>query len=223
MSLAPDFSLEGIVLRRGSKGTGKVALTFDDGPDPFYTPEILALLRRYEAKATFFFLAQKARRYPEVVQTVLRDGHHIASHGLAHRPQPLLNYRATRYEMRLAAEILTDLTGEPPRYFRPPWGLLNRWTLAVARELGMEVVLWSCDSFDWLWGVKPSVVVKRVLRCPDLDGGIILCHDGSFIPHRPRVLLSALPMILEELKAKGWSAVALPALFPNSLNYFLEL
>lgn len=223
VSLAPSFSPEGLVLRRGPRGTGKVALTFDDGPDPFYTPKVLALLRRYEAKATFFFLAKKARRYPEVVRAVVRDGHHVASHGFAHRPQPLLNYRATRYEMRLAVEILTDVTGEPPRYFRPPWGLLNRWTLAVARELGMEVVLWSCDSLDWLWGVKPSVVAKRVLRCPDLDGGIVLCHDGSFIPHRPRVLLSALPIVLEGLKARGWSAVALPTLFPGSLGHLSKL
>ncbi|MGQ9513154.1 polysaccharide deacetylase family protein [Thermodesulfitimonas sp.] len=213
MSLLPDFGQEGLVLRRGPRGTGKVALTFDDGPDPFYTPQILALLRRYETKVTFFFLAQKVRRYPEVVQAVIRDGHHIASHGFAHRPQPLLSYQSTRCEMRLAAEILTNVTGESPRYFRPPWGLLNRWTLAVAQELGMQVVLWSCDSLDWLWGIKPSVVAKRVLRCPDLEGGIVLCHDGSFVPHRPRVLLTALPALLEAFKVRGWTAVPLPVLF----------
>lgn len=218
LDFASGLSKEGLVLRRGPRGTGKVALTFDDGPDPVYTPQILALLRRYEARATFFLLAKKARRYPEVVRAIVRGGHHIASHGFAHRPQPLLTYQGTRYEMSLAAEILTEFAAEPPRYFRPPWGLLNRWTLAVARELGMEVVLWSCDSLDWLWGLKPSVVAKRVLSCPELEGGVILCHDGSFIPHRPRVLLSALPVILEELKARGLSAVALPALFPGSLS-----
>ena len=194
-------------------GAGKVALTFDDGPDPIYTPRILEILRSYKVQATFFVLSTKAKRYPEIIEAILRDGHHLASHGLRHQPQLTLTREGTFWEMRKAVEILKETTGQAPRYYRPPWGLVNRWTVEAARQLQMEVVRWSCDSRDWVLGIRPQYIIRRVLTCRHLEGGIVLCHDGSFVPHRPRALLTALPVIISELRHRGWRLVELPMLF----------
>ena len=201
------------ILERGSAQQGKVALTFDDGPDPIYTPKILEILRCYGAKATFFLLSEKVRCYPWIAKAIIQEGHCIASHGLRHRLQLTLTREGTFREMRQALDILAETIGVAPRYYRPPWGVMNRWTAEAAQQLHMQIVLWSCDSRDWLWGIKAQAIARRILTCPQLEGGIILCHDGSFVPHRPKALLAALPVVLTELQRKGWQAVELPALF----------
>lgn len=190
------------VIRRVARA-GKAALTFDDGPDPAYTPQILDILERYGAKGTFFVLAKKASKYPSTVRAIQAAGNHVACHGVSHVPHLLLTREGTVREVALAAEILAEITGCWPKYYRPPWGLLNRWTWQAARASGMEVVLWSCDSQDWIWWSGPARVVQRVLSCRELEGGIILCHDGTFLPRRPAKLISALPRIIEGLKARG--------------------
>lgn len=200
------------VIRRVAGNTGMVALTFDDGPDPVYTPQVLAILRSYGVKGTFFLVTGKARKYPDVVQAILAAGHHVACHGLNHAPHTLLTRSGTAREVMSAAEILAEITGRWPKYYRPPWGLLNRWTVQAVRAADMEVVLWSCDSRDWLWWTSPASIVQRVLSCPAVGGGIILCHDGTFIPQRPRRLVGALPGIIGGLLAKGLKLADLPTL-----------
>lgn len=201
--------------KQKSNKSNQVALTFDDGPDPVYTPKILDILNSRGARATFFVLAAKAKIYPQTVRAILGEGHHIALHGLRHRPHLTMTKECTLKEMKKASDLLAELTGHNPIYYRPPWGIMNPWTLTSAQQLKLEIVLWSCDSLDWLWGIRPQAIVQRILSCPQLPGGIILCHDGSFVPHRQKTLLSVLPKVLDELKYRGYQLVDLPTLLSD--------
>lgn len=199
------------ILRR-SQDLRKIAFTFDDGPDPTYTPQILDVLSRYGTKATFFMLSAKARHYPYLVEAIAKEGHHLACHGLRHRPEPTMGRQTTYHEMQMAVDIFYELTGNKPRYYRPPWGVATRFTLESIRRFDMKMVLWSCDSGDWLWGTRPQVIAHRILNYRDIGGSIVLCHDGSFVPHRQRTLMAALPNILSEIKERGHILVDLTEL-----------
>lgn len=195
------------VIKKGPGKGGKVALTFDDGPDPLYTPLLLECLARFQARATFFVLASKAERHPELIKAMVREGHEVGSHGIRHFPVFLQSYQGTRREISRSVSLISALAGKPLRFYRPPWGRFNSRTLRTSQELGVDIVLWSLDSADWLWGINPEVVVRRLRRAS--AGDIILCHDGSFVPHRPRVILKALPEVLAWFAVQGLRAVTL--------------
>src|SRR5690606_21990088 len=167
-----------------------VALTFDDGPDPDYTPAVLDLLAEFAVAATFFVIAEDALRYPGLIRRMLASGHTVASHGWSHRHPWRISAAQAQQEVQRANCVLSQLCAEPPRLFRPPHGRLRG---AMLRALAPQqtVVLWSRSAIDWGPLGTCAGVARRLLRVR--GGDIVLLHDGRNRHNRPAAALAALP------------------------------
>ncbi len=156
--------------------SGRVALTFDDGPDPGSTPHFLAALDRLSVRATFFVLGSRLERYPDLGRRIAAEGHELAVHGWAHeRPWSPRPGRDARDVARAAAAV-RRVSGEQPRWYRPAYGVLTGGRWAAARRAGLSPVLWSAWGRDWTaWATPDSVLdeVTRTLR----GGATVLLHD----------------------------------------------
>ena len=164
---------------RGPEGARGWALTFDDGPDPVTTPRVLDALDAAGAKATFFVIARKAEEHPALVRDILARGHAIGLHSYAHdRLFAMRSERRVREDLERGMAVLTRITGETPRLFRPPIGHTNPTIARVAEDLDLVTVGWSVSARDGTAGANAERVVVRVssrLR----DGAIVLMHDAS--------------------------------------------
>ncbi len=189
---------------RGPSTVRQIALTFDDGPDPRYTPHVLKILKEYNAKATFFLVAKRAEAHPDLARQILADGHEIASHGFAHRHAWLLHPLATWRDISTAKKSLESLAGKPLAYYRPPWGAFNLVTRLACARLGLKPVLWSRRAIDWLPGEYADEIVQRVVGGAH-TGAIVLCHDAGGAEGAPLNTIRALPEILEKLGAIGYT------------------
>lgn len=200
------------VVARGPRRGKRVALTFDDGPDPEVTPKILDLLRHHKAKATFFVIGRHVELYPDLARRIVAEGHELGNHTHAH-PR-LFNLKLTRgmqREIERAAAIIQHVTGVRPTLFRPPVGLKNPHLAIVARRLRLRVVMWSLHSRDTLFR-NPKRISRRVLSRMR-PGDIVDLHDGHDLPgqHR-RPTVRAVSSILAQSAWRGWSCVTVSEL-----------
>ncbi len=210
----PDFwrhVLRRGVYCRGNRASPQVSLTFDDGPDPRYTPLILEALARRQVKATFFLVGQRVLRYPELVRDILAGGHEIGNHTFHHRPAWLLPPWVSRSEILEGERIIRQVAGTAPLFFRPPWGLFN---LSTTLSLGTRPVLWSIHGYDWRRRSTPAKIARRIVE-RSRPGFIILLHDAGGAPGAPWNTCQALPLILDGLAEKGLHPVALSRLLPR--------
>jgi|GEM_PF-715400 len=179
-------------------------LTFDDGPDPLYTPEFLQALGRYQAHALFFVVGAQAEKHPELVASIQSQGHALAWHGPLHRNMWFMGYAATRTALREGAEFLNERQGS--RYYRPPYGNVNLFTLALARAYGLKLLLWTVIVRDWR--VTPPQLLLERLRQGCRAGGVILLHDGSqgrFAQSGAAAhTLEALDLFIPAMQARGY-------------------
>lgn len=153
----------------------EVSLTFDDGPDPFWTPRVLDTLHSVRARATFFVVTPLARRYPYLISEMLRHGHTVELHCVEHVRHTDLNRDEIEEESRTGLRDLGSL-GVRPRLWRTPWGITCPSTLEVTREFGLEVSGWTDDTHDWR-GDSASTMLESI--GPSLfPGSVILMHDG---------------------------------------------
>lgn len=173
------------IVYRGARMTGpgngtlpeapQISLTFDDGPDPVWTPRVLEALQWTEARATFFVIAPLARRFPHLVAEVLRAGHRVEFHCTQH----VRHTECTRGEIEadiLAGLRILELQGVHPHFWRPPWGVLAPFTAEIAHELGLDIILWTEGTRDWRGDSAPEML-ERV--GPQLrPGSVVLMHDG---------------------------------------------
>jgi peptidoglycan/xylan/chitin deacetylase (PgdA/CDA1 family) len=183
----------------GLSRASHVALTFDDGPDPGYTPHVLAVLDQAQVRATFFMLGPMARAYRGLAADVAAAGHEIGVHGWEHRYATLRSPRALLDDMARASDVLAEVTGTVPRLYRPPYGVLSAGALAAARRLGLRPILWSCWGREWAPGATPGSVQATLSQT--LGGGAtVLLHDSSCTspPGAAGAALGALPWLLEE-------------------------
>jgi len=171
----------------------KLAITFDDGPNPSITPKLLDLLDRHNAKATFFLIGRYVRECPELVQETAARAHLVGNHTETHPNLFRRSRREIRIELRLCHDAISNALGSPPKWFRPPFGMRNPWVIPVARELGYRTVMWTLIPGDWQ--EKPAEwLIPRMQPIADhaqrslgngsqADGaptGDILClHDGA--------------------------------------------
>jgi len=203
-------SRAGFVVRRGPPRP-QVALTFDDGPHPEYTPRVLEVLECYGVRAGFFFVGRHALELPEVVRQVARAGHSLGSHTLHHRHLWTLGPRATWREVTGGVQAVESVAGVRPRYFRPPWGTFNLASLVACRQLQLVPVLWTVRAEGYRW--KPDVgrMVQEVVGRAH-PGAVVNLHDRGGFPDTPARVLAALPRIVEGLRSRGLEPVGLDEL-----------
>jgi len=199
-------------ISRAPRGGGRVALTFDDGPDPFYTPQILGILRDHQVKACFFVVGSKARANPELVRQIVEAGHEIGNHGFWHKPVWLLGPVSTARDIIETNRTIEEFTGQKVRYCRPAWGLFNLFSIAYYQLKGLKVVLWTFMSWDWTKGTSPESITRKVLNRVR-DGAILILHDSDKTAGAarggPAHVIEALPAILRGLQQKGLRLVPL--------------
>ncbi len=183
---------------------GHVALTFDDGPHPRSTPFFLRELDRHGVRATFFLLGSELARAPQLGREIAAAGHEVALHGWAHRRMLWYGPRRTYDEMARGRDLIAAVTGTPPRWFRPPYGVLTSAALISARRLELTPILWSCWGWDWSAKSTPASVYDTVL-CGLDGGGTILLHDSDVAASLGawRSTLGALPRLLDECARRG--------------------
>ncbi|MDI6690015.1 MAG: polysaccharide deacetylase family protein [Actinomycetota bacterium] len=189
---------------------GKVALTFDDGPDPKYTPKVLEILRQNGIKATFFVIGERVKRYPEIIREEIMEGHEIGNHTLSHPNLPRCNCERIHVEIEGCEEILRRLGAPKPRYFRPPKGAINGEVFKIAREKGYQVILWSVAMENS--SVSSSKEMQKKVVEGIGEGGVILAHDGGL---DRTMTIRALPGIIKKLKERGFKFVTLSELFQS--------
>ncbi len=186
-----------------------VALTFDDGPDPETTKEVLDVLDRRGVKATFFVIGAKAAKHPSIIRAIVERGHEVGVHGFAHdRLFSLRGAKRVRADLERAIRTLEDITEKRPVLFRPPIGHTNPTIARVADELDLVVVGWSVAARDGIARTKVEDVVARIDR-GIRDGAIVLLHDAAERGGRKPAGVTALGAVLDAIEAKNLSVVPL--------------
>lgn len=184
----------------GLSDSRSIALTFDDGPDVRSTPLFLEKLSELGWNATFFMLGDMAIRAPSLVAEVAAAGHEIAVHGYHHTNLLRMSPRATDGDIRRAQDLLSELSGVAPRFYRPPYGVLNLQALLTAHSVGLTPVLWSAWGRDWRAKATPSTVMAD-LSSGIRSGATLLLHDSdcTSTPDSFRSTLGALDLLGIEL------------------------
>ena len=188
---------------RGPRAGRRVALTFDDGPDPEWTPRVLDLLADAGVRATFFLIGERAAKAPAVVRRLAAEGHEVANHSWSHRNLWFCGPGATAEQVRRGHDTLADLTGTAPRHFRPPWGMVNAAMFRAARTAGERVVFWSVQPE----GQRPAPAgrqVEYVLQRAHA-GAIVDLHDAEGTPRAPVRLVEALPPMIAGLRERSYA------------------
>lgn len=180
----------------GLKEKGKIALTFDDGPYPNYTRQLLEGLKKRNVKATFFILGKSAEEYPDVIETMYEDGHLIGNHTYHHVELTKVGREEFKEEILSTNKLLYELNGEYPQFIRPPFGA---WEKELETELGMIPVLWTVDPLDWCTENSSAVVQRVVTKVKEND--IILMHDCY------KSSVTAALEIVDILQAEGYEFV----------------
>ncbi|WP_258171152.1 polysaccharide deacetylase family protein [Paenibacillus sp. R14(2021)] len=200
----------------GPRRDRKVALTFDDVPDPKYTPQVLETLARFKVKATFFVVGQRADAYPALVKRMRSEGHIIGNHSYNHPVFSRVSLLTLQQQITRTEYIIRPLAGYSPRYVRPPYGEIMPEQVEWLRSKGYIVVNWDVDSQDWrsLDSNKILINIKKTLQ----PGSIILQHAGGGEGQDLSGTLAALPRLIKLLQSKGYQIVTLPELLGQSAS-----
>lgn len=186
-----------------------VALTYDDGPHPVYTPQLIDILDKYHVKATFFMIGREMNKHPDIVKDLAKHGHVVANHTYTH-PSDIKADTAPQVirELEDCEETIERLTGSRAHLFRPPKGLMDGTVFTIAQEEGYRTILWTvcADHHD---APTPELMAKRVVN-HIRPGAIILAHDGALYSRWMDV--AATPLIIEQLQKKGYRFVTVPEL-----------
>ena len=193
---------------------GAIAITFDDGPDPDFTPLILDVLADHRVPATFFVVGSRARRHPALVRRIVAEGHGLGSHSERHPDPWTLSFGGLVREYRRGRDSVEWAAGRRVRLFRPPKGYVDMKGVMAMSVCGLRAWLWTCDPGDWSPGASPAGIVAALGHLG--AGDIVLLHDGLEGPLEPGAVdrsatLAALPMIIDHARARSLSFAVLPA------------
>ena len=181
-----------------------IALTFDDGPDPVVTPQVLDILDQYQIKASFFCIGHRVQRYPHIVQQIVQRGHSVENHGFQHATLfALFSPSRMQKDMLKAQEAIFKAAGVWPRFFRPTAGFRPPWISIALARCGLHLAMWSARGFDTR---EPQTqrVLHRLTQSLK-PGSILLLHDGhsATTPTGKAVVLAVLPQLLQTIRQKG--------------------
>ncbi|WP_319586814.1 polysaccharide deacetylase family protein [uncultured Desulfobulbus sp.] len=183
------FLLKWLIIYKNDKSSG-VVLTFDDGPDEIITPLILKILEENNAQAIFFVLGRKAERYPELVKLIVKNGHIVGNHTHTHISAYSTNYCQYLNEIQSCQQTIYNITGEYPRYFRPPNGSLSLSALLAIKRSNLKNVLWSVESGEYgVWAKDTPEMIHNRLFSVLSNQDVLLMHDNS----------EKVPLVLETL------------------------
>ena len=200
--LLAALTADGRCVEHGNRDRPRVALTFDDGPDPVLTRQILGLLDRYGARATFFCVGHHVAALPEEVRRIAGAGHEVGNHSWSHPFLPDLTPAQLREQIDRTAEAVERVTGQAPTRFRPPYGSQTPEVLAVLSSHPTTLTLWDVDSRDWA-RPGPEQIAATVLDGAG-PGSVVLMHEGA---GDRRQTVRALPTVIEGLLARGLELV----------------
>lgn len=189
----------------------EIALTFDDGPYPFYTDLLLHELERSHVAATFFLVGRSSQEFPELVQRIVADGDEIGDHTFNHYKLTKLSGRQIAAQIAQDETFLEPFVGAPLKLFRPPHGRFDHRVVALAHAMGYDTIFWS-DSPEDTKDISPTLVVKRTLEQAS-PGGIILMHNGQYRT------IEALPIIIDRLRSEGYTFVTVTRLLEDGRRY----
>lgn len=182
----------------------EIALTFDDGPYPFYTPLLLHELERSHAVGTFFLVGRSSQEFPDLVRQIVADGNEIGNHTFNHYKLTKLSAAQIALQISSDGDFLAPFAGHPITLFRPPHGRFDHRVVALAHAMGYDTIFWN-DSPEDTKNILPSLIVHRVLS-QATPGGIVLLHNGQY------KTVEALPVIIDKLRAEGYTFVTVTQL-----------
>jgi peptidoglycan/xylan/chitin deacetylase (PgdA/CDA1 family) len=204
----PRLRFFGPFVCRGDRTRDWVAITFDDGPDPRSTPQLLELLHHRRVPVTFFCVGRRVAEHPGLAAQMFREGHLLENHSQTHNTRMnFFSYKRLESEMKQAQAAIQQATGETPKFFRPPLGYSNPRVFRAAQSAGLTVVGWTVRGFDTV-DTNPDRIVKRIARRLK-PGAIILLHDGNIPADR---LLTTVKTLLDTVHMLGYEVVRLDRL-----------
>ena len=208
-AMAPGSQLYGKTLVRGANPR-HLALTYDDGPNDPHTLRLLEVLAKHEVRATFFLVGRYVQQRLQIVRDLVQAGHVIANHTFTHPNLTLCSALQTKIQLEECNRAIEDAAGQSPKLFRPPFGGRRPSTLRIARELGLEPVMWSVTGWDW--EAKPATYVEGKVTGQVKGGDIILLHDGG---HREMgadrsQTVIATDNLVARYKGEGYQFVTVP-------------
>lgn len=209
----PDKRPQGLldVIWHGPEDAKTVALTFDDGPVPAYTPKILDILKKYHVHATFFVVGQYAESHPEIIHRMVVEGHEVENHTYDHPILTSISIKSMRNEIAHCHWVIGKLTGKEPHFFRPPHEIFDARLIQALKDFpNYDICLWSV-ALEHHEVKTPKAMADRVLA-QDYNGEIILAHDGRVMSNR-RTTVAAIPYLIKGFKKKGYSFKTLREMF----------
>jgi peptidoglycan-N-acetylglucosamine deacetylase len=197
------------------RGTKQLALTYDDGPNDPHTLRLLEVLAKHNVKATFFLIGSYVQQHPEIAREIVKAGHVVGNHTFTH---PLLTFKSVaeiRQELSACHAALQDAIGQHSNLFRPPFGGRRPAVLRIARELGLEPVMWNVTGYDWT--ASPSAVIEQKVTKQIRGGDVILLHDGSHTQmgaDRSQTVL-ATDRLITRYQSEGYQFSLVPDMLPR--------
>lgn len=205
-----SWKKERVLIDRVETDKKVVALTFDDGPDPQFTPPLLDVLKKHNARATFFVMGNKAETHPQILKRITIEGHEIGNHSYSHPDFNKLKKEAQLEEINKTTAIIKKHSGQNVALLRPPGGYLSYDLIEMSRKQNLIIAYWTYqqDSKDWRNGTKPSTISGHIIKNIQ-PGQVIIMHDGC---PNGMATVNAVDTILTRLQKEGYTFVTMSEL-----------
>jgi peptidoglycan/xylan/chitin deacetylase (PgdA/CDA1 family) len=215
-SMSPTGQWYGRTFTGLSRGTKQLALTYDDGPNNPHTLRLIEVLAKHSVHATFFLIGRYVQQHPEIAREIANAGHVIGNHTFTHPLLILKSDAEIRRELSDCNAALRDAIGQPVSLFRPPFGGRRPAVLRIARELGLQPVMWNVTGYDWT--APPAAEIEQKVSKQIRGGDVILLHDGGHqeigADRAPTVL--ATDRLIAKYKSEAYEFVTIPEMMKKN-------